>query len=108
MVRDYEIDQEDFEYFETLAELRNSTGQEEHGIEVDFNVFESLKQPGKDARAVYQAENLDFSLRPNGIAVDAGVSLPNVNAHHSGSGPDLGAYEVGNPAPIYGPRGKAE
>jgi hypothetical protein len=36
------------------------------------------------------------------------VSLPNVNAHHSGSGPDLGAYEVGNPAPIYGPRGKAE
>jgi hypothetical protein len=107
-VRDYEIDQEDFEYFENLAEFRKNTGQEDHGIEVDFDIFKTLKQPGKDARAVYQAEHLDFSLRPDAVAVDAGVSLPNVNTNHSGAAPDLGAYEMGRPAPIYGPRGKPE
>ena len=106
LMRAYEIDQDEFEYFATLAEFRKNIGQEYHGIEVDFDIFKTLKQPGKDARAVYQAEQLGFSLRPESVAVDAGVSLPNVNEDHSGSGPDLGAYELGSPAPIYGPRGK--
>jgi hypothetical protein len=32
------------------------------------------------------------------------VPLPNVNDGFGGKGPDLGAYEVGQPAPVYGPR----
>jgi hypothetical protein len=36
--------------------------------------------------------------------VDAGVRLPNVNDGFTGKAPDLGAYEVGEPVPHYGPR----
>ena len=38
------------------------------------------------------------------VAVDAGVRLPNVNDGFTGKAPDLGAYEVGQPIPHYGPR----
>ena len=37
-------------------------------------------------------------------AVDAGVSIPTVNDGFTGRAPDLGALEVGKPAPKYGPR----
>jgi hypothetical protein len=36
--------------------------------------------------------------------VDAGVRLTNVNDGFAGSAPDLGAYEVGQTIPVYGPR----
>ena len=52
----------------------------------------------------YKATSLDFRLKPGSKAVDAGVRLPNVNDGFSGRAPDLGAYEVGQPAPMYGPR----
>ena len=48
--------------------------------------------------------DLNFRLKPGSKAVDAGVRLPNVNDGFSGRAPDLGAYEVGQPAPVYGPR----
>ena len=38
------------------------------------------------------------------VAVDRGVVLPNVNEGFAGRAPDLGALEVGQPAPHYGPR----
>ena len=100
----YDLDQTDFEYFGTLSDLSRATGQEVHGIEVDYEVFESLKQPGRDSRAVYYAEDLDFSLRTGGRAVDRGILLPNVNQDHAGSAPDLGAWELGKAPPVYGPR----
>ena len=37
-------------------------------------------------------------------AVDAGVILPNINDGFVGTAPDLGAYELGQPLPTYGPR----
>jgi hypothetical protein len=37
-------------------------------------------------------------------AVDAGVIPPNLNDGFIGAAPDLGAYELGQPVPIYGPR----
>ena len=46
----------------------------------------------------------DLRLRPGSAAVDAGVRLPNVNDGFTGSAPDLGAYEVGQELPVYGPR----
>ncbi len=52
----------------------------------------------------YHAADLDFRLKPGSKAVDAGVRLPNVNDGFGGKAPDLGAYEVGQPLPIYGPR----
>jgi hypothetical protein len=36
--------------------------------------------------------------------VDAGTVLPNVSDGYTGQAPDLGAYEVGQELPTYGPR----
>ena len=36
--------------------------------------------------------------------MDAGAILPNINDGFIGSAPDLGAYELGQPLPTYGPR----
>ena len=47
---------------------------------------------------------MDFSLKPNSVAVDAGCRLPNLNDDFTGKAPDLGALEVGKPQPVYGPR----
>jgi hypothetical protein len=94
--------------YTTLAELTAATGQEAHGVELDYDIFENLRAPDPaKPRAVYHAEDLDFRLRPGGKAVDAGVRLPNVNDDFTGQAPDLGAMEAGKPAPVYGPRGTA-
>ena len=55
-------------------------------------------------QAVYDADDLDFRLRPGSAAVDRGTVLPTVTDGFTGGAPDLGALEVGVPAPHYGPR----
>lgn len=91
--------------FGTLAELRKETGQEAHGREVDYDIFESLKPPGiSDRHRVFHAMDLNFRLRANSKAIDAGVPLPTINDDAAGKAPDLGALEHGQPEPHYGPR----
>ena len=91
--------------FATLAEFRSATGQEEHGIEIDFDIFQDMAPPDPSKRhAVYHAKDLNFHLTPAGKAVDAGVRIPTVNDQFTGDAPDLGALEVGRPQPRYGPR----
>ncbi len=58
-------------------------------------------------QAFYHASELNFKLNPRGKAVDAGIRLPGVNDGFSGKAPDLGAYELGQPLPKYGPRDTA-
>ena len=101
----YEPTPEQWTSFRTLADLRAATGQEAHGIEVDFEIFERLTPPDPAKRhAVYHAMDLDFRLKPGSKAVDAGVPIPTVNDGFSGRAPDLGAVESGKPVPRYGPR----
>jgi len=105
VLRDYQIDAQDFESFVTLSEFREATGAELHGMEVDFDIFRNLPKPDPERpHAVYQPENLDFSLREASRAVDAGVRLANINDGFAGSAPDLGALELGREVPVYGPR----
>ena len=93
------------ENFATLADFRTATGQEKHGVEVDFDIFEKLAPPDPAQRhAVYHAMDLNFALKPASKAVDAGVIIPTVNDAFKGAAPDLGALEAGAPAPQYGPR----
>ena len=95
----------DWRKFATLAEFRVATGQEQHGIEVDFDDFEDLVPPDPAQRhAVYHAVDLNFRLNKDGRAVDAGVPIPTVNDGFTGRAPDLGALEVGGPQATYGPR----
>lgn len=101
----YEPTPEDWSSFMTLADFRAATKQETHGIEVDFDDFESLVPPDPTRRhAVYHAMDLNFRLKPASKAVDAGVVIPTVNDGFVGKAPDLGALEVGKPVPKYGPR----
>ena len=101
----YEPRPEDWRMFSTLDEFRAATGQEQHGIELDFDVFEQMIPPDPTKRhAVYHAKDLNFRLKPGGKAVDAGVLIPTVNDHFTGNAPDLGALESGRPQPHYGPR----
>ncbi len=95
----------DWRTFSTLDELRAATGQEYHGLALDFDIFEKMVPPDPSRRhAVYHAADLSFRLKPNSKAVDAGDRIPTVNDDFTGDAPDLGALEVGRPEPHYGPR----
>lgn len=98
---------EDWKSFASLAELRAATGQERHGIEVDFDIFEAMAPPSPSAagrHAVYHSMDLDFRLKAGSKAVDAGIRLPTINDDFTGAAPDLGALEHAQPLPHYGPR----
>jgi len=104
-IRNYELVMNQARSFRTLRELAEATGQEAHGLEVDYDIFQNLLPPDPaNPHAVYHASDLDFRLKPGGRAVDAGVAIPTVNEDYTGKAPDLGALEVGRPLPIYGPR----
>jgi hypothetical protein len=91
--------------FATLAKFQKATGQETHGIEVDYDIFENLAPPDLARRHhVYHAMDLNFRLKANSKAVDAGAVLPTINDDFTGKAPDLGALEVGQKEPHYGPR----
>ena len=53
---------------------------------------------------VYHSMDLNFRLKANSKAVDAGVVLPTINDGFTGKAPDLGALELDQPEPHYGPR----
>ena len=105
---DYDLAPEQARRFNSLEELSVATGQEAHGIEVDYDVFENLRQPlppdSSKPGTPYHAAELSFRLGSGSKAVDAGRRLPNVNDGFAGRAPDLGAYELGLPEPVYGPR----
>ena len=101
----YEPQDGDRKSYKTLKEFQSATGQEMHGIEVDFDIFEKMTPPDPTKRhAVYHAMDVDFRLKAGSKAVDAGVAIPTVNEGFAGTAPDLGALEVGKPEPVYGPR----
>jgi hypothetical protein len=101
----YEPKMDEWQTFDTLSNFRKATGQETHGIEVDFDIFEKLTPPDPGQRhAVYHAMDLNFNLKPSSKPVDAGVVIPTVNEVFTGKAPDLGALEVGAPPLQYGPR----
>jgi hypothetical protein len=91
--------------FKSLKEYSAATGQDRHSIMVDYDIFIKAQAPNlPDIQHLYRPEDYDLQLRKGAKAIDAGVVLPNVNDGFTGRAPDLGAYEVGEPLPHYGPR----
>ena len=91
--------------FPTLAEFQKATGQEAHGMEVDYDIFENLAPPDPAQRhRVYHSMDLNFRLKANSKATDAGLVLPTINDNFTGKAPDLGALELNQAEPHYGPR----
>ena len=72
-LRDFSFAAQNRRSFKTLADMAEATGQESHGIEVDYDIFENLRPPeANKPHAVYRAADLNFRLRPGSKAVDAG------------------------------------
>src|SRR5207249_8372158 len=94
--------------YPTLAEYSKATHQDEHSVLVDYDIFVNVKRlDAKDLKKVqqlYKAEDSDFRLKPDSAAVDKGVVLPNITDGFAGKAPDLGALELGQAPPHYGPR----
>jgi hypothetical protein len=91
--------------YPTLKAYSDATGQEAHSVLVDYDVFEKVSVPDRsDPRRIYRPADFDFRLKPGSAAVDAGVVIPNITDGFTGKAPDLGAYELGAPLPLYGPR----
>ena len=86
--------------FATLEEYSAATGQDRNSVQVGYDVFVNV--PALDARdvgtlqAVYDADDLDFRLRPGSAAVDRGMVLPTVTDGFTGAAPDLRAAGPGS------------
>jgi hypothetical protein len=94
--------------FATLQEYSRATHQDQHSVILDYDIFVNVPrldaQDLKRVQRLYKAEDFDFRLKPGSAAVDRGVVLPNVTDGFAGQAPDLGALEVGQTPPHYGPR----
>jgi hypothetical protein len=91
--------------YAALDAYRQGSGQDQHSVLVDFNVFVHVDPPDvNDPQRVYKTEGFDFRLRPGSVAIDAGTPLANITDGFTGKAPDLGALEVGAPPFVYGPR----
>ncbi|HVZ27812.1 MAG TPA: hypothetical protein VG798_04075, partial [Rhizomicrobium sp.] len=91
--------------FKSLKEYAAATGQDKHSVVIDYGSLMRVQMPdNSDPQHLYDPENMDFRLRPKSPAVDAGMALPTITDGYKGSAPDLGAYELGDALPDYGPR----
>jgi hypothetical protein len=92
-------------HFTSLADYSQATQQDQHSVLIDFDVFQKAGIPDKsDPQRLYKPDELDFRLKPGSAAVDAGAVLPSITDGFTGRAPDLGAYELDQPLPHYGPR----
>ena len=94
--------------YAALADDMRESKQDQHSVILDYDALVNV--PRLDAKdlvrvqRLYKASDLDFRLKPGSTAVDRGTMLPNITDGFTGQAPDLGALEVGQPAPVYGPR----
>ena len=86
--------------FQGLSGLRAVTPYR-HVVSVDMSVFANVPFPDPP---IPERPAPDLRLVAGSAALDRGVVIPNVNDSFRGAGPDLGAYEEGDPLPHYGPR----
>jgi hypothetical protein len=100
-----------------LAEFSAATGLEKHGLQLTSNDQVLAHPPGAYPQYLSRQWTVpeaflkekgrphpDLSLRPGSAAVGAGVAVPNIMERADGKAPDLGALQLGQPAPHYGPR----
>jgi hypothetical protein len=87
--------------FTGLAQLRTLTS-EAHATQVGLGAFAaSIAYPGA-AMTAFAAP--DLRLAAASPAIDAGIAIPGISDGFAGAAPDLGAYEMGQALPAYGPR----
>ena len=95
-----------------MAAYSAAAQQDRHSVLVDYDAFQNVRPlDAKDVRNVqklYKMEDLDFRLKAGSAGVDKGKLIPQVTDGYAGEAPDLGAVELGQPLPHYGPRSVEE
>ncbi len=90
-----------------LDRLRKEGPIQQHGHEFKFKdggVYAAAIEPPDDEKKIFPVSANDQRLREGSPAVDKGTVLPGISDGYKGAAPDLGAYELGDPLPHYGPR----
>jgi len=94
--------------YANLADYSAATGQDRHSLTLDYDIFQHVPmlnaQDLSTIQKLYDSKDVDFRLKPGSAAVDRGAVIPNITDGYSGNAPDLGALELGQPLPHYGPR----
>jgi hypothetical protein len=91
--------------YPTLADVRGRAPVYHHAVQLSAaGLFANGLQPPSDEKQTYDRARVDLRLNAGTGAIDAGETLPGFNDGYAGRAPDLGAYELGNPLPQYGPR----
>jgi hypothetical protein len=91
----------------SLEELRSRAPVLRHAVVLDAaTLFAAGVRPPDDVSKVF-GPAIDLRLSTRSRAVDAGQPLSGLNDGYHGAGPDLGAYELGEEIPHYGPRSRA-
>ena len=94
--------------YKTLDAFRNEAGQEKHGIALTAidGILASDVKPPVARHETIPVEKNDLRLAVGSPAVDRGETLPNINDGFKGNAPDIGALELGDLLPHYGPRAR--
>jgi hypothetical protein len=91
--------------YNTVDDVRSKAPIYKHLVLVDAaTAFASGVKPPESDKSQVDRTTIDLRLSPKSAAVNAGQSIPGMNDGFAGTAPDLGAYEVGQPIPHYGPR----
>lgn len=91
--------------FDSLRDYAAATGQDTHSVLFAPSDFVSFEMPDdSDKSRMYPPEQYDLRLKRGSAAIDNGTVLPNITDGYHGSAPDIGAYELGDSLPHYGPR----
>ena len=90
--------------YPTLDAVRAKSPVEKHATFIDpATAFASGVRPPTHSDTQYPTPP-DLRPSPHSPAIDAGTPLPGFNDNYTGKAPDLGAYELNEPLPHYGPR----
>jgi hypothetical protein len=90
----------------SLEAMAEKLGFCEHSMTVpDYSIFQKGEpEPFGERGSLFYPKNYDLRLVEDAPVIDKGKVIPNVNDDFNGDAPDLGAYEHGEPRPVYGPR----
>jgi len=88
--------------YQSLEELFEATGLEEHGMLADYDIFVRAEPPQKGKTC--ESADYDLRLSKGANVIDTGIAMPQVTDDFSGKAPDLGCYEFGQEVSHYGPR----
>jgi len=91
--------------YPTFDALKAGSGIEKHAVLVDpKSCFATGILPPQTAKTQFPVTVNDLRLKDGSGAIDKGEPLANVNDDFKGAAPDLGAFELGEALPQYGPR----